>query len=145
MPSYLTAESMGVEVPSLVVFQPSYFEGLSGLLRDVPLATWRLWLTYNLLSAYAPYLGPAFVDEDFAFEQKTLRGVPEQQARWKRAVSAVDRGMEFALGRLYVERYFPPAAKAHAEALIAEITAAYRRSIETLAWMGPATRAEALT
>jgi predicted metalloendopeptidase len=144
LPSYLTPESIGVDVPSLVMYQPSYFDGLTGLLRDVPLATWRLYLSYNLLSGYAPYLGKAFVDEDFAFEQNTLRGTPEQQARWKRGVAAVDRGMAFALGRLYVERYFPPAAKAHAEALIARITDTYRRSIEQLAWMGPATRREAL-
>jgi putative endopeptidase len=144
LPSYLNTESIGVEAPSLVVLQPSYFEGLPDLLRDVPLATWRLYLTYNLLSSYAPYLSAAFVDEDFAFEQKTLRGTPEQQARWKRAVSTVDRGMEFALGRLYVERYFPPAAKAHAEALIVQITATYKQSIETLDWMSPATRREAL-
>ena len=144
LPTYLTAEGIGVDVPTLVVSQPSYFEGLSALLRDVPIATWRAWLSYNLLSAYAPYLGATFVDEDFAFEQKTLRGTPEQLARWKRAVAAVDRGMEFALGRLYVGRYFPPAAKARAEALIAQITATYRRSIEGLAWMGPNTKREAL-
>jgi putative endopeptidase len=144
LPSYLANGGVGIEVPSLVIQQPSYFDGLPDLLRDVPVATWRTYLTYNLLSAYAPYLTAAFVDEDFAFEQKTLRGVPEQQPRWKRAVSTVDRSMEFALGRLYVERYFPPAAKAHAEALIAQMTATYRRSIETLDWMGPATRREAL-
>ena len=61
------------------------------ILRDVPLATWRAYLTYNLLSAYAPYLPAAFVAEDFAFEQRTLRGVPEIQPRWKRAVAIVDR------------------------------------------------------
>jgi predicted metalloendopeptidase len=144
LPSNLTSEGIGIDVPSLVIVQPSYFEGLPQLLRDVPIATWRTYLAYNLLSSYAPYLPAAFADEDFAFEQKTLRGVPEQQARWKRAVSIVDRSMEFALGRLYVARYFPPAAKAHAEALIAEMTGTYRRSIETLDWMGPATRREAL-
>ena len=144
LPSYLGPDGVGIDVPSVIVAQPSYFEGLQDLLRDVPVATWRTYLTYNLLSGYAAYLPAAFAEEDFAFEQKILRGVPEQQARWKRAVSIVDRSMEFALGRLYVERYFPPAAKAHAEALIAEMVETYRRSIETLDWMGPATRREAL-
>ena len=124
--------------------QPSYFDGLGGVLREVPLATWRTYLAYNLLSAYAPYLSAAFVAEDFAFEQHTLRGVPENQPRWKRAFAPVDRLIGFALGRLYVERYFPPASKAQAEALIANLMAAYRESIATLDWMGPETRRQAL-
>ena len=92
--------------------QPSYFDGVGGVLREVPLATWQAYLAYNLLSAYAPYLSAPFVAEDFAFEQHTLRGVPEIQPRWKRAVVAGRSLLSFALGRLYVERYFPPASKA---------------------------------
>ena len=70
--------------------------------------------------------------------------MPEIQPRWKRAVAAVDQLTGFALGRLYVERYFPPANKARAEALIANLLAAYRESIAALDWMSPATRREAL-
>ena len=143
-PSYLTAAGVGPDIGSLVVMQPSYLDGLGGVLREVPLATWRAYLAYNLLSAYAPYLPAAFMTEDFVFEQHTLRGVPEIQPRWKRAVATVDRSISFALGRLYVERYFPPANKARADAMIAHLLAAYRQSIETLDWMGPATRREAL-
>ncbi len=144
LPAYLTAEGLGVDVPSLVVLQPSYIEGLAGLLNDVPVATWRTYLTYQLLTALSPFLPAAFVAEDFAFDQKTLRGVPQIQARWKRGVATVDRALTFALGRLYVGKYFPPSAKTHAEALIAEMLGTYRRSIETLDWMGPDTRREAL-
>ena len=144
LPAYLTAEGLGVDVPSLVVLQPSYIEGLAGLLADVPVATWRTYLAYQLLTALSPFLPAAFVAEDFAFDQKTLRGVPEIQARWNRGVTTVDRSLTFALGRLYVEKYFPPAARTHAEALIAEMLQTYRRSIETLDWMGPETRREAL-
>jgi putative endopeptidase len=144
LPPYLTAEGLGVDVQNLVVLQPSYVEGLAALLGDVPIATWRTYLTYQLLTALSPFLPAAFVAEDFAFDQKTLRGVPEIQARWKRGVTAVDRALTFALGRLYVERYFPPSAKAHAEALIAEMLGTYRQSIETLDWMGAETRREAL-
>ena len=144
LPSYLSAEGLGVDVQNLVVLQPSYIEGLATLLNDVPVATWRTYLAYQLLTAFSPFLPAAFVAEDFAFDQKTLRGVPEMQARWKRGVTAVDRALTFALGRLYVEKYFPPAAKAHAEALIAEMLGTYKQSIETLDWMGPGTRREAL-
>jgi putative endopeptidase len=144
LPAYLAAEGLGVDVPSLVVLQPSYIEGLAALLNDVLLATWRTYLTYQLLTALSPFLPAAFVAEDFAFDQKALRGVPQIQARWKRGVSTVDRSLTFALGRLYVEKYFPPSAKAHAEALIAQMLETYKRSIETLDWMGPETRREAL-
>ena len=142
--SYLSAGGVGAGVDTLIVAQPSYFDGIGGVLRDVPLATWQAYLTYNLLSAYAPYLSAPYVAEDFAFEQHTLRGVPEIQPRWKRGVSLTDRLLSFALGRLYVERYFPPASKARADAMIANLIAVYRESISTLDWMGPETRRQAL-
>ena len=126
LPSYLTVRDLGIEVQELVLLQPSYIEGLGKLLNDVPVATWRTYLAYQLLTAFSPFLPAAFVAEDFAFDQKALRGVPEIQARWKRGVATVDRALTFALGRLYVEKYFPPSAKAHAEALIAEMLQTYR-------------------
>jgi predicted metalloendopeptidase len=143
-PAHFAASGISPQMRTLVVAQPSYFEGLGAVVRDTPLENWRAYLAYNLLSSYAPYLSSAFVAEDFAFEQHTLRGVPEIQPRWKRAVASVDRLLGFALGRLYVERYFPPANKARADALIANLMAAYRESIATFDWMGPATRGEAL-
>ena len=144
LPAYLTAEGLGIDVPSLVVLQPSYIDGMARLLDEVPIAVWRTYLTYQTLTALSPFLPAAFVAEDFAFDQKTLRGVPQMQDRWKRGVSAVDRALTFALGRLYVERYFPPSAKGHAEALIAQMLLTYKTSIEQLDWMGPQTRREAL-
>ena len=143
-PSYLSAAGVGTETRTLIVAQPTYFDGIGGILREVPLTTWQAYLAYNLLSSYAPYLSAAFVAEDFAFEQHTLRGVPEIQPRWKRGVSLVDRLLGFALGRRYVERYFPAASKARADAMIAHIIDAYRESISTLDWMGPETRRQAL-
>ena len=143
-PSWLSAVGLVTEVRDVVVYQPSYFDGLNAILRDTPLATWRAYLAYNLLSAYAPYLPEAFATADYDFEQRTLRGVPEIQPRWKRAVAIVDRSLGFALGKLYVERHFPPANKARAEAMIAQMIAVYRESIDTLDWMGPETRRQAL-
>jgi len=134
----------GVTVDSLVVGQPSYFEGLHKVIDDTPLATWRIYLTFGLVSVFAEYLPKAFVDEDFDFDQHILRGVPENQLRWKRGVGLVDRVMSFALGHLYVDRHFPPANKARAEALIGNLTAVYAESLATLDWMGDDTRREAL-
>jgi len=144
LPSYLTAAGVSRDINTVVVAQPSYFAGIGAAVRDVPVETWQSYLTYNLLSSYAGYLSAPFVDEDFAFEQHALRGVPEMQPRWKRAVATVDRLIGFDLGKLYVERYFPPANKARAEAMIANLMAAYREGIATLDWMGPDTRREAL-
>ena len=143
-PAHFAAAGVGAEIRTLVVAQPSYFTGLASVLRETSLESWRAYLAYNLLSTYAPYLSAPFVAEDFAFEQHTLRGVPEIQPRWKRGVATVDRLVSFALGRLYVERYFPPANKARADALIANLTAAYRESIAALDWMGSETRQQAL-
>jgi putative endopeptidase len=134
----------GVTVDSLVVGQPSYFEGLHKVIDETPLATWRIYLTFGLVSVFAEYLPKAFVDEDFDFDQHILRGVPENQLRWKRGVGLVDRVMSFALGHLYVDRHFPPANKARAEALIGNLTAVYAESLATLDWMGDDTRREAL-
>jgi predicted metalloendopeptidase len=144
LPTYLAAIGVGRDTTTIVIGQPSYFTGLGAMARDAPLETWRALLTYNLLSSYAAYLPAPFVAEEFAFEQHTLRGVPEMPARWKRAVSTVDRLIGFDLGKLYVERYFPPANKARAEAMITHLMAAYREGIATLDWMGPDTRREAL-
>jgi predicted metalloendopeptidase len=134
----------GVAVDSLVVGQPSYFEGLHKVIDETPLATWRAYLAFGLVSVFAEYLPKALVDEDFDFDQHVLRGVPENQPRWKRGVGLVDRLMAFALGHLYVDRHFPPANKAHAEAMIGNLMAVYAESLATLDWMGDDTRREAL-
>jgi predicted metalloendopeptidase len=144
LPSYLAAAGIGRDISTVIVAQPSFFAGLEAVFRDTPVDTFKALLAYNLLSAYSPYLSAPFADEDFAFELHTLRGVPEIQPRWKRAVSVVDRLIGFDLGKLYVERYFPPEGKARAEAMIANLIAVYREGIATLDWMGPDTRAEAL-
>jgi len=142
--SWFAALGAGSIPAELVVVQPSYLDGLAGVLRDTPIETWKAWLTYNLLSAYAPFLSARFVDENFSFEQNALRGIPEQQPRWKRAVDSTSRLIAFAVGKLYVAHYFPPANKAHAEQLIANMMAVYRQRIETLDWMSAETRRQAL-
>jgi putative endopeptidase len=144
LPSFLNAAGVDSGIATVVVKQPSYFAGIGAILRDTPVETWRAYLVYNVLSSYAAYLTAPFVAEDFAFEQHASRDVPEMQPRWKRAVASVDRLIGFDLGKLYVDRYFSAANKARAEAMVANILAAYREGIATLDWMGPDTRREAL-
>jgi putative endopeptidase len=93
-----------------------------------------------VLSAFAPYLSKPFVDERFAFTGGVLRGVPENQPRWKRGITLLDGGMGEALGKLYVAKYFPPQNKVRMQTLVLNLLEAYRRDIDTLDWMSVETK-----
>ncbi|MFT3898632.1 MAG: M13 family metallopeptidase [Gordonia sp. (in: high G+C Gram-positive bacteria)] len=126
------------------VGQPSFITGVAGLLADRPIDDWKTWLRWKLLHSAAPYLPAAFVDENFDFYGRTMSGAPEIRERWKRGVGFVEGAMGFAVGRLYVDKHFPAAAKARMDELIANLVEAYRRNITYLDWMTPATRKKAL-
>ncbi|WP_437583712.1 M13 family metallopeptidase [Paramicrobacterium sp. CJ85] len=128
----------------VVVMQPSYLEGLSELLVADRLDAWKDWVAWKVVHGSAPYLPDAFSAENFAFFGTELSGTPEQRERWKRGVSLVEGAMGEAVGRVYVERHFPPQAKDAMDDLVANLVEAYRQSISTLDWMSPATRERAL-
>ena len=128
---------------SFIVWQPSAFAGESALVASTPLDTWKDWLAFHLIDVYAGVLPKALDDERFAFFGKILQGTPEQRPRWQRGVALVNALLGDAVGQMYVLRYFPPAAKAEAQTMVANIIAAFRKRIEALAWMDPATKAEA--
>ncbi|HYD81662.1 MAG TPA: M13 family metallopeptidase [Paucimonas sp.] len=142
-PSYLAGMGVAGKIASLNVAQPSYFNGLSKILQETPLAAWKTYFKWHMLSAFAPYLPKAFDEADFAFNSTVLRGVPQQEERWKRGARLVERSIGEGLGKLYVAKYFPPEHKARMEKLVANLLAAYRQSIDTLDWMGPETKKEA--
>jgi putative endopeptidase len=118
--------------------------GLGSLLTADRLDSWTDWLRWQLIRSSAPYLTKAFVEANFEFYGKTLTGTPELRARWKRGVSFVEGAMGEAVGRIYVERHFSPAAKTAMDALVAHLIDAYRNSITDLDWMTAATRGRAL-
>lgn len=128
---------------SFIVWQPSAFIGESALIASTSLDTWKDWLAFHLIEAYATVLPKALADEQFAFFGKTLAGTPEQRPRWQRGVAMVNQRLGDAIGQIYVQRYFPPEAKAQVEAMVANIVAAFRKRIDALTWMNPATKAEA--
>ncbi|SEQ34312.1 putative endopeptidase [Solimonas aquatica] len=130
--------------PGLIIGEPSFFTAWDQLMQKTPLPTLKVYLKWQLLSAYAPYLSKDFVDENFAFFGKTLNGTQELKPRWKRAVDTTENALGEVLGRLYVAKYFPPEAKARMETLVQNLLAAYKQSISTLDWMGEETRAKAL-
>ena len=140
-------DAMGVPsgaFAELVVRQPSFVEGVGALLTDDRLPAWRDWLAWQVIRSSAAYLSSDFVDANFDFYGRTLTGTPELRERWKRGVSFVESAMGEAVGRIYVERHFPPAAKEAMDELVANLVEAYRRSISELDWMGEETRAKAL-
>jgi len=140
---YFRGAGLGKQA-SFIVWQPGAFAGESALVASTPLDTWKDWLAFHLIDAYAGVLPKALNDGRFAFFGKILQGTPEQRPRWQRGVALVNALLGDAVGQIYVQRYFPPAAKAEAQAMVANIIAAFRKRIEALAWMDPATKAEAL-
>ncbi|GAA4704459.1 M13 family metallopeptidase [Nocardioides conyzicola] len=125
------------------VRQPSYFSHLSSVLDEVPVDEWREWLLSHVLRASAAYLTDDFVETNFDFYGRTLNGTPELRARWKRGVAFVEGAMGEAVGKVYVERHFPPRSKAMMDDLVANLLAAYRVSIEALDWMTEETKQRA--
>lgn len=127
----------------LVVQQPPFFAGLSEILENFDPAPWQAWMKWQLISGAAAYLTDDFVNQNFDFYAKTLSGTPEIRVRWKRAISFVEGALGEAIGRIYVERHFPEAAKVAMLELVDNLIEAYRISINELPWMSPETKAKA--
>jgi putative endopeptidase len=140
-------DAMGVPegaFDELVLREPSFVEGLGALLTEERLPAWKDWLAWQVIRSNAAYLSNDFVEANFDFYGRTLTGTPQMRERWKRGVSLVEGAMGEAVGRIYVERHFPPAAKEAMDDLVANLVEAYRQSITALDWMGKKTRARAL-
>ncbi len=129
---------------SLNVASPGFFKAMNQELDKESLADWKTYLRWHLVHANAPFLSSSFLNENFAFYGKTLRGQQELQPRWKRCTEYVDGDLGEALGQVYVEKYFGPAAKQEALKMVKEIQAAMEQDINSLPWMSAATRQQAL-
>jgi putative endopeptidase len=128
----------------LVVRQPDYLTAFAATWSGEDLEDWKRWARWRLIHARSFLLTDDLIAEDFAFYGRLLSGTEQIRDRWKRAVSVVENLMGDAVGKLYVERHFPPGAKARMDALVANLREAYRVSINSLEWMTPATREKAL-
>ncbi|MBP9659461.1 MAG: M13 family metallopeptidase, partial [Aeromonas sp.] len=129
---------------SLVIGQPTYLSALNEVMQQTPVADWQAYLKWQLITDYAPYLDSQTDAQNFAFFGTALSGTPKQRAPWERALGVLDNNLGEAVGKLYVERYFPPAAKARMEQLVENLRTAYGQSIQELDWMSPATKTQAL-
>jgi len=126
------------------VYQPSFVEGLGAVLVSERLDEWKAWLRFKIVHSAAAFLSDDFVDENFSFYGTQLTGVPVNRERWKRGVSLVEAALGEAVGKVYVERHFPPEAKVAMDELVENLIEAYRESIRSLEWMTPETRERAL-
>jgi putative endopeptidase len=142
---YLRAgEVPEIAFKSVIVMEPSFFTGLAGLLQSEPLEDWKLWLKWEIVSGAAPYLTAAIVNQNFKFYGTTLSGTPQLRERWKRGVAVTEGALGEEIGKEYVARHFPPAAKAAMAEIIDYLTEAYRISITNLDWMSAETKVKAI-
>ena len=138
----------GAQIPSeqvsaMIVTQPSYFEALNKLFADVPVADWRVYLRYKLLSTYAPDLPAKIVQRQFEFSGRTVSGIEELKPRWKRGVDTIEGAVGDLVGMVYVERNFKPEQKQRIDALVKNLLAAFDGGIDQLEWMTPDTKRKA--
>lgn len=131
------------EQKTFVVWQPAAVTGLAALVASEPLDTWKEYLRFHLIDNNARYLPKAFVTAAFEFYGHALTGTPQQRERWKRAVDDTSVALGEAVGKLYVARYFSPAEKARAQAMVRNLLSAFAVRIDHLEWMAPATRVQA--
>lgn len=140
---YLT--SVGAPaMDSLNVVEPNFFKALDAELKSVSMDDLKTYLRWKLVHSQAESLPKAFQDENFNFYGKTLRGTKELQPRWKRCVAAVDGDLGEALGRVFVEKYYPPEAKARTLKMVNQLEAALHQDITELPWMSEVTKKQAL-
>ncbi|OBK17579.1 M13 family metallopeptidase [Mycobacterium asiaticum] len=132
-------------VAEVVVRQPDYLVTFAELWDSEALDDWKSWARWRLIRARSPWLTDAMVAADFDFYGRRLTGTEQIRDRWKRAVALVETLMGDAVGKLYVQKHFPPGAKARIDALVDNLREAYRISISDLDWMTPQTRERALT
>jgi putative endopeptidase len=126
-----------------IVWHPGAVTGAAALVAREPLEVWRDYLVYHTLNQFSSVLPKALADERFAFYGTVLSGTPQQQVRWKRALAATNEAIEDAVGQIYVAKYFPPASKARAQAMVANIVQAFDARIRRLDWMAAATKEQA--
>jgi putative endopeptidase len=140
-----TLRSMGLAAaPRVDIGEPSAVTAAGRRLADVPLATWKEYLTFRFISDHANDLPHAFDAARFDFYSKTLNDVPEQRARWKRGMAMLDDSLGEAVGQLYVAQYWPSQTASAANELVTDMEAAYREKISNASWMDSATRKKAL-
>ncbi|MFW5706670.1 MAG: M13 family metallopeptidase, partial [Bacteroidota bacterium] len=138
---YLTA--LGIEIDSLNVGQPLFFQTLNQVVEENNVTDWKYYLTWNVLRSAAPYVGTDFEKAHFEFYTRVMTGSETQRERWKLALSALNSSMGEAVGQEYVAAYFPPQSKERMVELVEHLRKSFHNRIENLTWMSPETKENA--
>ena len=137
-------QALGIDAQAdIIVYQPSYLTAYGETLASKSLDDWKAYAKWQVISGASTLLNKAFDDQHFSFYSKTLRGVEEQQERWKRAVQFTDDVIGEAVGKIYVEKHFPPEAKARMDKLVNNLLIAFGAGIDDLEWMTEETKVAA--
>jgi putative endopeptidase len=131
------------KAPTVIVWMPGATTAMAALGKSVPLADWKAYLTARAIDRAGPLLPKAFEQEDFAFYDTELHGVPTAPPRLRRAIELMNHVVPEQVGREYVKRWFPASSKDAIERMVRSIVGAFARRIDALAWMAPDTRAKA--
>ncbi len=126
------------------VDQPKFLQEVDRQMQQTTLADWKIYLKWQVLDSTANFLPAAFVEENFAFNGKYLGGATEMKPRWKRCAESADQLFGDALGKKYVEKYFPPEAKARMQEMVRNLLAAMRDDILSRTWMSDDTKEKAM-
>lgn len=141
-PEYFTAMGQG-QLKTINWAMPQFFVSLDKLLVDTSIDDWKTYLRWHFIDEYASYLSQPFIDQNFKMVQ-AISGAEKLLPRWKRVVGTESGALGFAIGKLYVDKYFPPNSKKEVLDILKNIRAVLRDDLATLKWMSPATRTEAL-
>lgn len=141
--AYLSA--LGLKnVKEIIIGQPASLKAAADILNTLPVARQGLYLQWKLIDAAASRLNDALAEQNFDFYERTMSGTQEMQPRWKRAVSTVSAALGEAVGQMYVEKYFPAAAKERMVALVKNLQESLGERIKNLQWMSDSTKVKAL-
>ena len=124
-------------------WQPDAIAKLSALTASQPLDTWKDWMAFHAINRSAGLLPKAYADLSFGFYGTTLNGTPKQRDRWKRALGAVNDALGDAVGKIYVQKYFPASSREQVQQLVSNLLAVFPERIDKLEWMDDATKAKA--
>jgi endothelin-converting enzyme/putative endopeptidase len=132
------------ETTSIDVGEPEFMKKFNAQLKAVPLADWKTYLRWHVITTAANHLGKPLADEDFRFSQGVLSGVKEQLPRWQQCANTIDRTMGDVLGQAFVKKHFPPAAKKRMTELVENLRVTLAAELSTATWLAPETKAAAV-
>lgn len=142
--AYYEANDIGA-FDTIIVGNPKYFEGMERMIQNEPIESWKNYLNWCILNNYATALTQEFLDQDFAFYNKVLKGQKEMKEDWKRAISSLTRNyISHALGKLFVEKHFSENAKKKVNVMVDNIMAAFKERLNDLEWMSEETKQRAM-